>query len=102
MRPQADALGQNLPGGAISSAVEHLPYKEIVTGSIPVSPISPPKPFQCKGFSGPKGSLFLWQIALDLADLARILARFSHLPISKGFSPAGRDSLWGTEKLKTH
>ena len=23
---------------AISSAVEHLPYKEIVTGSIPVSP----------------------------------------------------------------
>ena len=40
MRPQADALGQNLPGGAISSAVEHLPYKEIVTGSIPVSPIS--------------------------------------------------------------
>ena len=25
--------------GAISSAVEHLPYKEIVTGSIPVSPI---------------------------------------------------------------
>lgn len=25
---------------AISSAVEHLPYKEIVTGSIPVSPIS--------------------------------------------------------------
>ena len=23
----------------ISSAVEHLPYKEIVTGSIPVSPI---------------------------------------------------------------
>ena len=24
---------------AISSAVEHLPYKEIVTGSIPVSPI---------------------------------------------------------------
>ena len=40
VRPQADALGQNLPGGAISSAVEHLPYKEIVTGSIPVSPIS--------------------------------------------------------------
>ena len=39
VRPQADALGQNLPGGAISSAVEHLPYKEIVTGSIPVSPI---------------------------------------------------------------
>ena len=39
-RPQADALGQNLPGGAISSAVEHLPYKEIVTGSIPVSPTS--------------------------------------------------------------
>ena len=41
MRPQADALGQNLPSGAISSAVEHLPYKEIVTGSIPVSPIPP-------------------------------------------------------------
>ena len=40
MRPQADALGQNLPHRAISSAVEHLPYKEIVTGSIPVSPIS--------------------------------------------------------------
>ena len=40
VRSQADALGQNLPGGAISSAVEHLPYKEIVTGSIPVSPIS--------------------------------------------------------------
>ena len=40
VRPQPDALGQNLPGGAISSAVEHLPYKEIVTGSIPVSPIS--------------------------------------------------------------
>ena len=40
VHPQADALGQNLPGGAISSAVEHLPYKEIVTGSIPVSPIS--------------------------------------------------------------
>ena len=40
MRPQTDALGQNLLGGAISSAVEHLPYKEIVTGSIPVSPIS--------------------------------------------------------------
>ena len=39
VRTQADALGQNLPGGAISSAVEHLPYKEIVTGSIPVSPI---------------------------------------------------------------
>ena len=38
--PQADALRQNLLGGAISSAVEHLPYKEIVTGSIPVSPIS--------------------------------------------------------------
>ena len=37
-RPQADALGQNPPDGAISSAVEH-PYKEIVTGSIPVSPI---------------------------------------------------------------
>ena len=40
VRPQADALGQNLPHRAISSAVEHLPYKEIVTGSIPVSPIS--------------------------------------------------------------
>ena len=40
VRPQPDALGQNLPSGAISSAVEHLPYKEIVTGSIPVSPIS--------------------------------------------------------------
>ena len=26
---------------AISSAVEHLPYKQIVTGSIPVSPIGP-------------------------------------------------------------
>ena len=38
--PQPDALRQNLLGGAISSAVEHLPYKEIVTGSIPVSPIS--------------------------------------------------------------
>ena len=38
VRPQPDALGQNLHGGAISSAVEHLPYKEIVTGSIPVSP----------------------------------------------------------------
>ena len=34
VRPLADALGQNLPSGAISSAVEHLPYKEIVTGSI--------------------------------------------------------------------
>ena len=31
---------------AISSAVEHLPYKEIVTGSIPVSPISHSKAFQ--------------------------------------------------------
>ena len=40
MRPQTDVLGQNLLGRAISSAVEHLPYKEIVTGSIPVSPIS--------------------------------------------------------------
>ena len=71
----------------------HLPYKEMVAGSIPASPISPPKPLQCKGFSGPKGSLFLWQIALDLADLARILARFGQLPISKGFSTAGPDSL---------
>ena len=44
VRPQPDALGQNLPGGAISSAVEHLPYKEIVTGSIPVSPIPPKQP----------------------------------------------------------
>ena len=42
--PQSDALRQNLPGGAISSAVEHLPYKEIVTGSIPVSPISKSSP----------------------------------------------------------
>ena len=41
VRPQADALRQNLHDGAISSAVEHLPYKEIVTGSIPVSPIPP-------------------------------------------------------------
>ena len=32
-------VGQNLPSGAISSAVRHLPYKGIVTGSIPVSPI---------------------------------------------------------------
>ena len=40
VRSQPDALGQNLPNWAISSAVEHLPYKEIVTGSIPVSPIS--------------------------------------------------------------
>ena len=39
VRPHADALGQNLLDRAISSAVEHLPYKEIVTGSIPVSPI---------------------------------------------------------------
>ena len=44
VRPQSDALRQNLPGGAISSAVEHLPYKEIVTGSIPVSPIPPKQP----------------------------------------------------------
>ena len=50
MRPQADALGQNLPHRAISSAVEHLPYKEIVTGSIPVSPIS--KPCAALGFVG--------------------------------------------------
>ena len=42
--PQPDALRQNLLGGAISSAVEHLPYKEIVTGSIPVSPIPPKQP----------------------------------------------------------
>ena len=28
-----------VPARAISSAVEHLPYKEIVTGSIPVSPM---------------------------------------------------------------
>jgi len=34
VRPQADALGQNLPGGAISSAVEHLPYKAIVVGAV--------------------------------------------------------------------
>ena len=34
-------LQAELPGRAISSAVEHLPYKEIVTGSIPVSPIPP-------------------------------------------------------------
>ena len=40
VRSQPDALGQNWPNWAISSAVEHLPYKEIVTGSIPVSPIS--------------------------------------------------------------
>ena len=46
--PQPDALRQNLLGGAISSAVEHLPYKEIVTGSIPVSPIS--KSESCTGF----------------------------------------------------
>ena len=44
VRPQPDALGQNLPHRAISSAVEHLPYKEIVTGSIPVSPIPPKQP----------------------------------------------------------
>jgi hypothetical protein len=56
VRPQADALGQNLPGGAISSAVEHLPYKEIVTGSIPVSPIS--KRSAALGFVG-----FLLQLA---------------------------------------
>ena len=56
MRPQADALGQNLPHRAISSAVEHLPYKEIVTGSIPVSPIS--KPCAALGFVG-----FLLQLA---------------------------------------
>ena len=37
---QPDALRQNPLHRAISSAVEHLPYKEIVTGSIPVSPIS--------------------------------------------------------------
>ena len=49
VRPQADALGQNLPHGAISSAVEHLPYKEIVTGSIPVSPI-PPKQLSALAF----------------------------------------------------
>ncbi len=35
---QAAALRQNSLHRAISSAVEHLPYKEIVTGSIPVSP----------------------------------------------------------------
>ena len=35
---QADALRQNSPHRAISSAVEHLPYKEIVAGSIPASP----------------------------------------------------------------
>ena len=46
--PQPDALRQNLLDGAISSAVEHLPYKEIVTGSIPVSPIS--KSDFCTGF----------------------------------------------------
>ena len=49
-RPEATALeGQpdpacrdqaELKGRAISSAVEHLPYKEIVEGSIPSSPIS--------------------------------------------------------------
>lgn len=33
-RVQAESAGR-----AISSAVEHLPYKQIVTGSIPVSPI---------------------------------------------------------------
>ena len=36
---QTAALRQNPLQRAISSAVEHLPYKEIVTGSIPVSPI---------------------------------------------------------------
>ena len=52
--PQADALGQNLPGGAISSAVEHLPYKEIVTGSIPVSPIS--KSSDAQGLPGKRAA----------------------------------------------
>ena len=35
---QAAALRQNSLHWAISSAVEHLPYKEIVAGSIPASP----------------------------------------------------------------
>jgi hypothetical protein len=35
---QAAALRQNPLHRAISSAVEHLPYKEIVAGSIPASP----------------------------------------------------------------
>ena len=81
VRPQADALGQNLPRGAISSAVEHLPYKEIFTGAIPASPISKSKPQQ--GVSANAEALFLFVEAFPrkirakqvaLAELARSIA----------------------------
>ena len=71
VRPQSDALRQNLPGGAISSAVEHLPYKEIVTGSIPVSPIS--KIQSCTGM--PRGSHV--HIGTPSAGLCGLIVRTS-------------------------